>query len=283
MMVLRMFGQPSTQVQVAAALRPNRGDKNVDATEMAAYIQRAGLQARVMVGGDTQRLRRLVAAGIPVIVEQLLNDDGDIAHFRLVRGYDQNTSVFITADSYYAPTYNVSYAKFDRLWRMFNHRYMPVWKPAQAETVRAILGEAWDEATMYAQARDRAQEALRTAPNDPAWWLALGHSEFGLGNWDGAITAYQRSVALGGLTRRVLWYQWWPVTALNRARRYEEAITWADSAIASAGVYAEMRYERGFALGALSRGAEARAELQRAVADDPNYAPARELLAALGP
>lgn len=283
MMALGMFGVEITQAEVADAMRPNKGDKNVDAAEIAAYLERYGLQARIMVGGDTQRVRRLVAAGIPVIVEQLLNAEEDIAHFRLVRGYDDTAELFISGDSYYGARYTLDYADFERLWRMFNHRYLPVWRPEQTDLVRAILGAEWDPATMYAAARDRALAAIRATPEDAAWWLALGHSEYGLGNWDAAIEAYQQSVARGGLTKRVLWYQWWPVTALNQAGRHAEAIGWADGAIASAKVYAEMRYERAVALQALGRVAEARVELQRATIDDPNYEPVRELLDQLGP
>jgi tetratricopeptide (TPR) repeat protein len=275
------MGIETSQQRIADELRPNKGDKNVDATEIAGYRERFNLHSRVMVGGDAERLRRLTAAGIPVIVEQLLHEGDDISHFRLVRGYDDANAVFITGDSYYAATYNLGYKTFEELWRMFNFRYLPVWREDQAATVQAILGDEWDEAVMYTHARDRALAAVQASPDDAAWWLALGHSQFGLGEWDLAIRAYLKSVSLGVLTKRVLWYQWWPVTALNNAGRYEEAITWADGAIKSAGVYAEMRYERAVALQALDRKPEAVAELQRAIADDPNYTPAHDLLAQL--
>jgi tetratricopeptide (TPR) repeat protein len=279
MMVMSMFGIETSQDRVADDMRPNKGDKNVDATEIAAYLDHNGLGARVMIGADNLRLRRLIAAGIPVIVEQLLHDGDDISHFRLVRGYNQAKSIFITGDSYYAPTYNVTYTAFERWSRMFNHRYVPVWRPDQEATVKAILGDDWDPTAMYTHARDAALKAVASSPKDSAWWLALGHSQFGLGNWADANRSYEKSVALGGVTKRVLWYQWWPVTALNRAGRYTDAIAAADGAIASAKVYAEMRYERAFALHALGRDDEAKAELQQAISDDTNYAPARELLA----
>jgi hypothetical protein len=281
MMVMSMFGIETSQDRVADDMRPNKGDKNVDATEIAAYLAHNGLRSRVMVGADNLRLRRLIAAGIPVIVEQLLHDGDDISHFRLVRGYNQAKSIFITGDSYYAPTYNVTYTAFERWSRMFNHRYVPVWRPDQEATVKAILGDDWDPTAMYTHARDAALKAVASSPKDSAWWLALGHSQFGLGNWADANRSYEKSVALGGVTKRVLWYQWWPVTALNRAGRYTDAIAAADGAIASAKVYAEMRYERAFALHALGRDDEAKAELQHAISDDTNYAPARELLAAI--
>jgi len=234
-----------------------------------------------MVGADTQRLRRLLAAGIPVIVEQLLHDDTDISHFRLVRGYSQANGIFITGDSYYGNPYNVGYNTFERWSRMFNHRYVPIWKPEQTALVQAILGDDWDPTTMYTHARTVDLAGVQANPADPMWWLALGHSEYGLGNWNAAFADYQKSVALGGVTKRVLWYQWWPVTALNKAGRYAEVIPLADDAIASAKVYAEMRYERAVALHGLARDAEAKAELLRALDDDPNYTPARTLLGQL--
>ncbi|MFL5309202.1 MAG: C39 family peptidase [Myxococcales bacterium] len=281
LMALSVMGIETSQQRIADAMRPNKGDKNVSADEVVAYLGRYNLQSRVMVGVDVQRLRRLTAAGIPVIVEQLLATNDDISHFRLVRGYDDSKQVIITGDSYYAATYNINYKTFEQLSRMFNHRYMPVWHADQTATVQAILGDEWDPTVMYTHARDQAQAAVQASPNDAAWWLALGHSQYGLGNWDAAIKAYLKSVSLGGLTKRVLWYQWWPVTALNRAGRYAEAITWADGAIRSAGVYAEMRYERAFALHALNRDPEAVTELKQAVVDDPNYVPAKQLLATL--
>ena len=281
LMAMSVMGIETSQERIADELRPNKGDKNVDSTEIAAYLGRFNLESRVLVGGDTERLRRLTAAGIPVVVEQLLVNDDDIAHFRLVRGYDEAQQVFITGDSYFAPAYTLDYTSFEQLWRMFNHRYLPVWRADQAATVQAILGDDWDETVMYTHARDRALAAVQASPDDAAWWLALGHSQYGLGEWDLAIRAYLKSVSLGGLTKRVLWYQWWPVTALNNAGRYEEAITWADGAIKSAGVYAEMRYERAVALQALDRKAEAITELKQAIVDDPNYAPAKDLLALL--
>src|SRR5690349_12723432 len=67
------LGIEPSQQRAAAAMRPKPGDKNVATEEIVAYLDKVGVQSRVMVGGDTQRLRQLLAAGIPVIVEQLLH------------------------------------------------------------------------------------------------------------------------------------------------------------------------------------------------------------------
>ena len=103
---------------------------------------------------------------------------------------------------------------------------------------------------MYTHARDAAlRPPCEHSPNDSAWWLALGHSQYGLGNWTAAIRRLRESVALGGVTKRVLWYQWWPVTALNSAGRYAGCDRRGGRRHRqSAPVYAEMRYERAVAL-----------------------------------
>ncbi len=72
----------------------------------------------------------------------------------------------------------------------------------------------------------------------------------------------------------------WPKPRPERQRRSAEALPLADSAIASAGVYAEMPYERAGALHGLGRDSEAKAELLHAL-DDPDNAMARLVLAQL--
>ena len=88
-----MTGGPGrgSLLAVPVRLRP----RTASADEVVAYLGRYNLQSRVMVGVDVQRLRRLTAAGIPVIVEQLLATNDDISHFRLVRGYDDSKQCFI--------------------------------------------------------------------------------------------------------------------------------------------------------------------------------------------
>jgi hypothetical protein len=79
------FGSKLSQADVAAVLRPYRDDKNVSPDEMAAYARARGLQAIVRVNGDADRLKRLLSAGVPVLLETWYEpkpNDG-MGHYRL--------------------------------------------------------------------------------------------------------------------------------------------------------------------------------------------------------
>ena len=68
-MQLSYFGSRLTQADVAAVLRPYRDDKNVGPEEMAAFARDQGMHALVRVNGDAERLKGLLAAGLPVLIE----------------------------------------------------------------------------------------------------------------------------------------------------------------------------------------------------------------------
>jgi hypothetical protein len=89
-MNMSYFGSKLSQADVAAVLRPYRDDKNVSPDEMAAYARARGLQAIVRVNGDADRLKRLLSAGVPVLLETWYEpkpNDG-MGHYRLLVGYD---------------------------------------------------------------------------------------------------------------------------------------------------------------------------------------------------
>ena len=101
-MYLSFFGQKVTQEEVAVALKPNPDDKNVGLEEMAGYAHGRGLTATVRVDGDEHRLRRLIHAGIPVLIEtwhETKPNDG-MGHYRLLIGYDDATGEWIAHDSF---------------------------------------------------------------------------------------------------------------------------------------------------------------------------------------
>jgi hypothetical protein len=72
-MNLAYWGWEGDQLVTRAYLRPNTAvdDKNVMPAELANYVNtQTGLKALVRVGGDIDLLKRLIAAGFPVIVEK---------------------------------------------------------------------------------------------------------------------------------------------------------------------------------------------------------------------
>ncbi len=281
-MVLLYFGIQRTQAQLGPLLRPNPGDKHVEPHEIVRLLEQFGLRARVLEGGTVERVKTLVAAGFPVITPQWLDHKPDaIGHYRVVRGYNDGRGVFFVNDSMIGAGVAMPYAEFEELWRAFDFRYIPVYRPEDESRVLAILGEDADPRWNVERARTRVQRLLDERPDDAYLWFSLGTTEYLLGNVDAALAAYERAAAIG-LPPKMLWYQFWPVSAYVDAGRYQEALTLAAAQIASAGVFGEMHYERGRAFEALGQTSAAIAAYRRALDDDANLAVARDALRRLG-
>ena len=101
-MALSYFGKKVGQQEIGAYLRPDPDDKNVNLEEMAAYARSHGLSAAVRVQGDAERLRRLIGAGVPVLIEtwhEPKPNDG-MGHYRLLVGFDDAAGQWIAYDSF---------------------------------------------------------------------------------------------------------------------------------------------------------------------------------------
>jgi tetratricopeptide (TPR) repeat protein len=283
-MALGLFGHRVSQEAARQALRPGGyDDKNLTPEELAAYLEGFGLETRLRAAGDPDRLRALLANGIPVVVHQALAAEAgkhDIGHFALVRGYDDAAGVLLTQDPYYGPGRRLPVAEFDRLWRAFNRRYLPVLRPRDAPLVRAILGEDWDAAANWARAQRVAEQEVNRSPGDPYAWFNLGDSHLGQGDAPTAAHAYERALALG-LPRRHLWYRTGPLAAHNRAGDHRRALALAQQVLATEATLAEAHHERGLALLGLGQRAAALDAFRLAARYGPNLGAAHEMLAQL--
>ena len=68
---LNFYGNPTTQTEAAAFLKPNREDRNVSPWQMVDYVnERTDMRAFIASGGDLNLLKRLLAAGFPVVIEK---------------------------------------------------------------------------------------------------------------------------------------------------------------------------------------------------------------------
>jgi ABC-type bacteriocin/lantibiotic exporter with double-glycine peptidase domain len=135
--VLSYYGVQTTQQAVAQVLRPNGG--YMLAGVIPPFVERYGLKATRFRNGSLENLRRLTAAGIPVIVLQWMNRPGGIPHFRVVRGYDDERGLMWLSDPLYGANVYVSYTDFERLWTLAGQEFVPVYRPAQTAQVGRIL------------------------------------------------------------------------------------------------------------------------------------------------
>lgn len=297
-MALSFWGWQGDQRDTRSFLRPNLkvDDKNVMPSEMVAYVRQfTGLHALTRVGGDVDLLRRLIAAGFPVIVEAGHDppDDWWMGHYLVINGYDDALQMFTVQDSLANPDQPMSYAELEaQTWRDFNYVYVLIYPPErQAEALR-LLGVSADVDAAFRLAETRAlEETANLSGRDQFFaFFNLGSSRVGLQDYAGAAQAYDQAFELYGKlpedlrSYRLMWYQVGPYTAYYQTGRYQDVISLANTTFQWVGkpVLEESYYWRGMAYLALGQTNPAIADLTKAATLNPNYAAPRYELALLG-
>lgn len=279
-MLLSYFGHPDTQQDIARVIKPFNDDKNVGPDELLGYAISVGYRTRIVVGGNINQIKALVASGLPVIVETwfIPEPNDEMGHYRLLVGYEDDTLRFF--DSYHGPNVQQSVSEFDPLWRVFNRLFIVAWQEGQEEQVKAILGAQWDETEMLRQALAVAQAEAQANPQDKFAWFNIGTNALKLGDGAAAVEAYKKADALK-LPWRMLWYQFGMYEAHFAQGNYSEVIKLANRTLKVQRGLEESFYWRGRAYAALGKTQSARQDFQRALENNSGYVAAQEALAAL--
>jgi hypothetical protein len=288
---LNFYGNPTTQAEAAAFLKPNREDRNVSPWQMVDYVnEQTGMRAFVGSGGDLTLIKRLIAAGFPVVIEKgyELPSEGWLGHYLTIFGYDDATEEMVSLDTNLGPwdgsgRYD-SYADIEKYWRQFNRTFFVVYPPEQEQTVMTILGaEMQDSATMWERAAQQAQDEIDREPADAFAWFNLGTSLTRLGELTGEGDFYQSGAAafdqafILGVPPRILWYQFRPYVAYMRTDRYQDMIDLADTTLQSQGGrnVEETYLYKGHALAFLGDGPGAADAYRQALRLNENFYPAQ--------
>ncbi|MFN2233661.1 MAG: C39 family peptidase [Anaerolineales bacterium] len=239
-MYLRYYGWSGDQYEISDLLKPARNDRNVNIEELDYYVRNyAGwLNTLYRVGGDIELLKQFVAEGIPVMIESSFyfeapywpNDDLWAAHYLLVTGYDQEKQTFILQDTFHGPNEVLSYETLDEYWQPFNRLYMLVYTPDQEETVKAILGDNWDEERNRQHAKAVAQAEIDADSEDGNAWFNLGTNLLYFEQYQDAALAYDEARKIGW-PQRMLRYQFGPFFAYFHAGRNEDLLTLTEYAL----------------------------------------------------
>lgn len=291
-MNLSAFGGQFDQLDVAAVVKPNPDDKNVNPEELADFARSQGYQAQVRVNGNSELLQLFLSNGIPVLIETWLEPEpGDgMGHYRLITGYDNTVKQWIAYDSYVSvgvkpdqpyQGIRISYTQLDFLWSVFNNTYIIIYPESKAPIVETILGEANDPNIMWQQALQQAQQNVEQSPDDQYAWFNLGSSLVALGLYQEAAAAYDQARVIG-LPWRMLWYQFGPFKAYYETERYEELLALTEATIATGGNIEEIYYWQGMGLAAQGQTEEARQAWQHAIELNSNYTEPVTALANLG-
>ncbi|MDO9545475.1 MAG: C39 family peptidase [Pelolinea sp.] len=239
-MQLSMWGWEGTHDDAARAIKPYKLDKNVMPYEMAAFAdQQPGLGALVRVGGNLDTLKRLIAAGYPVVVEkgpQFRDISFHITwmgHYQLFNGYNDREEFFIAQDSYIQADYEQPYETLISEWRSFNYTYLVVFPETQKNDVLNLIGDNADVNQNYKNALKKAQDEIYQLTDVDRFFAIFnyGTNLVNLRDYEGAADAYDQAFALYddlpegiSVPYRILWYQTGPFFAYYYTGRYTDVI-----------------------------------------------------------
>jgi uncharacterized protein YvpB len=322
-MALNYLGWTGTRDDVGGVIKPgvndpsldfiqrSQTDVNVMPYEMVDYVNdNTPYRALYRYGGDIELVKRLIAAGFPVIAEkgiyQTLPPEQTMqwaGHYSFTTGYDDSTGEFIWQDSY-TPNENIpyeqqghnvrmSYAEYIEGWRAFNYVFIVVYAPEREVELYQALATWADEAWAASNALAIAEQESQTLAGIDQFfaWYNKGTS-FGLLTEYGQAaqafdTAFSLYNALPAEERpyRIMWYQTGPYRAYYYTSRHQDVISLADtteSTLFSHRVLEETLYWRALAEAALGYYDAAYADMRKAVEYNPNFGPGQTKLAEWG-
>jgi tetratricopeptide (TPR) repeat protein len=247
---------------------------------MVYYVRtRAGwLNAEFRVGGDLELVKKLVAAGFPVMIEESFyfdqpfwpNDDMWAAHYLLVTGYDESAQSFTGQDSFHGPNQVISYSTLDEYWQIFNRVYLLTYLPAQEERLKAILGDNWDPDLNRQHALEVALAETESQPDNAFAWFNLGSNLVYFERYGEAASAYDTARNLG-LPQRMLRYQFGPFFAYFHAVLTDELLAVTDYALQRTPNSEEALLWHGWTLYRMGKKYEAIEDWKKALEYHPGY------------
>jgi tetratricopeptide (TPR) repeat protein len=297
-MALSYWGWDGNQNDTRAYLRPTFAsidDKNVNPAEMVAFVEDyTDLNALVRVGGDREILKRLIAAGFPVLIEKGHHPPGDwwMGHYLILNGYDDSQEYFLAQDSLIQSDLHLPYEELDPWWRNFNYVYLVLYPPGRESDISSIIGPHLDSTYNYQYAAQLAREEIPSLSGRNRLFALfnLGTNLVALGDYVGAAEAYDQAFAINAnlpennRLYRMLWYQDGPYQAYFYTDRYEDVINLGNTTLAWVGapVLEETYYWMGLAREAQGNIDKAIYDLQKVVEINPNNFLAQQHLQQLG-
>jgi hypothetical protein len=219
---------------VIAQLNPYGGDVSVRIEEMGALAETQGLGSIVRRGGTLDLLKQLIAAGFPVLIENVYYDgpngwDDWLSHNRVLVGYDDNISTLYFFDPLLGNGDDglgrpMTYDDVDTRWQPFNRDFLVIYQPEDEATLQAILGDTYWDAELNAQhTLDVAQAEIDAGQGGGFAYFNRGWAEVQLGMYEEAALSFDEGRRLG-IPWRMYWYEFGIFEAYLQAERYDDVI-----------------------------------------------------------
>jgi tetratricopeptide (TPR) repeat protein len=316
--------------QVASVIKPgennpnlnfvdrSQSDVNVMPYEMVDYVnQNTTYKALYRYGGDADLLKRLIAAGFPVITEKGIYEpllpENTIqwgGHYALTTGYDDVNKQFTWQDSYIPLPTSVgkntktSYDDYVSGWRSFNYVFIVVYPAEQEAQLDQILGPWADQYWAAQHALDIANKEIQggTLTGNDLFFAMFNQvtSDINLKNPDygPAGAAYDQANAYYNnqliqadkaanqpLPYRIMWYETAPYSAYYNTGRYQDVINLAEvnlNKIMATRSLEESWYWEARAEYALGNTDTAYADMRKALYYHPNFQSALDMFSLWG-
>ena len=261
-------GDPASNLaprdQVAAVIKPgednpslsfvdrSQSDVNVMPYEMVDFVnEHTTYKAIFRYGGDLELLKRLIAAGFPVITEKGIYEpllpENTVqwgGHYAFTTGYEDARQEFIWQDSYLPASKPVgkdtrsSYAEYLSGWRSFNYVFVIVYPAERESELYQLLGPWGDQYWAAQHALEIAdQEIQGGALNGNDLFFAMFNKVTSLVNlqnpdygpaaaaFDEANAYFNNTLSVNNdkpLPYRIMWYQTAPYYAYYFTGRYQD-------------------------------------------------------------
>jgi tetratricopeptide (TPR) repeat protein len=308
-MALTYWGWDGDRDVIGRAVKPTDKDKNVMPYELQDYIldNVSGMSSVVRYGGDIELLKRLVAAGFPVVVEKGIYEldvngkYGWMGHYAFVTGYDDVQDLIIYQDTYQPagsePGENrkIKTSTFIEGWRAFNYAFVVVYPVDKENEVLTLLGPLVNAEQAARQALMVAQSEAQTLTDIDQYfaWFNVGTSHVTLFQYADAAIAYDYAFNLYAnldvedsvRPYRMMWYQTGPYKAYYYTNRFADVINLATTTLnetISEPVLEESLYWRGQAYYMAGKTDLAVRDYRDALKIHPKWIPATQALQDLG-
>ena len=308
-MALTYWGWDGNRDVVGKAVKPTDKDKNVMPYELQDYIidNVPGMSSVVRYGGDIEMLKRMVAAGFPVVVEKGIYEldvngkYGWMGHYAFVTGYDETQDLIIYQDTYQpagaepGPNRKIKTSTFIEGWRAFNYVFIVVYPNEKEGEVMSLLGPLADDQWASQNALRVAQsEAQSLADIDRFFaWFNVGTSHVALLQYADAAIAYDYAFNIYAdldtndsvRPYRMMWYQTGPYKAYYYTNRFADVINLADTTLndtIAEPVLEESLYWRGRAYYMAGKTELAVNDYRAALNVHPQWIPATQAMQELG-
>ena len=254
-MALTYWGWKGNRDVIGKVVMPvNEKDKNVMPYELQDYITDnvPGMASVIRYGGDIDMLKRMVAAGFPVVTEKGIYEtdlNGKyswMGHYAFVTGYDETSQEIIYQDTYGNPSNpgenrHIKYSTFNEGWRAFDYVFIVVYPMEKQNEVMSLLGPLADETQAARHALSVAQAEAQTLTDIDQYyaWFNVGTSHVVLFEYVDAAAAYDYAFNLYANLNvedsvrpyRMMWYQTGPYKAYYYTNRFSDVINLAGTTL----------------------------------------------------